>query len=163
MKIYQSWVYLTRNVVDFTAAGIMATRPDYSLFENNCQNFIRYLIDAISPGSDVWSSVRIVMDRLSIGGEDLRYPIPGGYPQSFHSSESSNSSFATATNSEIHESGLSHSATGSDLEDKETPDALQTLFRSNLLLQYDPELAKQAEQEHQLGLGGFSAVYLVFP
>jgi len=36
-----------------------------------------------------------------------------------------------------------------------------TLFQSNLVLPYDIELAKKAQQAHQLGLGGFSAVYLV--
>ena len=189
-------------MADIKAENITTSRPDYSLFENNCQNFVRFLLDVISPKADIWGSVAVIMNRLSNGGEDVRYPIPGAYPQSLQSTESnsSNSSFIT---SEGQGYPTNEVTTSSDV-DKETPNIEETalfghvgshspvpavaaslssdgqepripppsvdtppvtldpaLFQSDGVLRYDIELAKKAQQAHQLGLGGFSAVYLV--
>jgi hypothetical protein len=188
-------------VVDVKAEKITTSRPDYSLFENNCQNFVRFLLDAICPEADVWSSVESLMNRLSTVGETFNDPLPGAYPQSVQSTESNSSasSFTTPATSESHEYPLNesiateiadiqetelfgHSSSHSSLPavaaslslegqdpsvsspstDDPAPLAVDpALFQSDRVLPYDIDLAKQAQQAHQLGLGGFSAVYLV--
>jgi hypothetical protein len=182
-------------VVDVQAQNITTSRPDYSLFENNCQNFVRFLLDAISPEADVSSSVESLLNRLSTG-ETFNDPLPGAYPRSFQSVESNSSAsgFTTPPSSEIHESIATETA---DIQETEllghsnSPSSVLSvagslssegqeptvsppstddpspfivnlaLFQSDRVLPYNIDLAKKAQQAHQLGLGGFSAVYLV--
>ena len=183
-------------MVDVQAENITTSRPDYSLFENNCQNFVRFLLDAISPEADVSSSVESLLNRLSTG-ETFNNPLPGAYPHSVESAESNSSasSFTTPASSESHESIatetadiqetelLGHSSSPSSVlaiagslssegqeptvsplstDDPSSPFTVDlALFQSDCVLPYNIDLAKKAQQAHQLGLGGFSAVYLV--
>jgi hypothetical protein len=70
------------------AEGITRSRPDYSVFENNCQNFVRFLIEAISPHSNVTDSVITILSRQSTIADDLIVTLPGAYPRSVESDES---------------------------------------------------------------------------
>ena len=182
-------------MVDVKAENITTSRPDYSLFENNCQNFVRFLLDAISPEADVSSSVESLLNRLSTG-ETFNDPLPGAYPHSVQSAESNSSasSLTTPASSESRESIATETADIQDTEllgysnspssvpavagslssegqeptvsppstDEPPPFTVDlALFQSDRVLPYDIDLAKKAQQANQLGLGGFSAVYLV--
>ena len=178
------------------ADHITASRPEYSLFENNCQNFVRFLLDAISPEADVSSLVESLLNRLSTVGETFNDPLPGAYPQFVQSTESNSSasSFTAPATSESHDSIATESADIQETElfghsnstssvlavagslssegqeprvsppstDDQAPPFTADLafFQSDRVLPYDIDLAKKAQQAHQLGLGGFSAVYL---
>ena len=41
-------------------------RPDYKIFTNNCQNFAKYLIEDIFPGSFCPATIENVLGRWSI-------------------------------------------------------------------------------------------------
>jgi hypothetical protein len=64
---------------------ITATRPNYHLFENNCQNFAKFLVEAICTVSVSPETIENVLQRLGNAGivpvpvgESAR--LPGTYP-----------------------------------------------------------------------------------
>src|SRR5271169_6516578 len=76
---------------------IVTSRPDFSLFENNCQNFVRYLIEAVSPDTNIWSLVEATHKQISNGEESIKPSIPGAYPKFIDSDGSSSSTPATVS------------------------------------------------------------------
>ena len=182
---------------------IIKNRPDYGLFENNCQNFVRFLAEAISPDVNVWNSVEFIHKQVSNVEHASLPSLPGAYPKSIDSRHSSSSdvTYTSATTSEGEEgelwnhldtSGTLEKEPGSDLVVEENrcsaeplrlagpsvstepkkvkPSAHEspfevdpTLFHSDRFLRYRIDLAKDADEVHQIGIGGFSVVYLVFP
>jgi len=76
--------------------------------------------------------------------------------------QSSSHSPVPAVAASLSPEGREHSKVSPPFTDSPAPFTLDpTLFQSNRLLPYDIELAKKAKQTHRLGIGGFSAVYLV--
>lgn len=183
---------------------IIKSRPDYGLFENNCQNFVRFLAEAISPDVNVWSSVEFIHKQVSTVQHAILPSLPGAYPKSIDSRELSSDSeseppFTSATTSEGQGGELwSHLDTSSTEEEEpvsnpaveensysaepmglvgpslsterkkvkpsahESPFKIDpTLFHSDRLIEYSINLAKDAKEVHQIGIGGFSVVYLV--
>lgn len=73
------------------AARIITTRPEYHLFTNNCQNFCKYLVEAVCPDSrlcpatirDILSRPFLPIDRRIV---EVSY-LPGHYPATVSSSE----------------------------------------------------------------------------
>lgn len=57
-----------------TALKIIEEKPGYNLFENNCQNFTKYLVDAISPGSFRTEMVKTILDRFIAGDTPAKLP-----------------------------------------------------------------------------------------
>jgi hypothetical protein len=83
------------------AIRITTEHPDYRLFENNCQNFVKYLIGAISPTALVPNTIQSVLDRL-YQFRDTDHRLPGTFPhspQSIGSHYSSPSVYYSALNS----------------------------------------------------------------
>ena len=57
-----------------TALKIIEEKPGYNLFENNCQNFTKYLVDAISPGSFRTEMVKTILDRFIASDTPAKLP-----------------------------------------------------------------------------------------
>jgi hypothetical protein len=76
---------------------IVAERPDYSLFENNCQNFVKFLLEVVCPGGPIPATIQLVLERLhsDISSPRQRLSLPGAYPPSIISTE--RLSFVTAS------------------------------------------------------------------
>jgi ankyrin repeat protein len=77
---------------------IIDERPDYRLFENNCQNFVKFLLEHLCPESPIPDTIQNVLQRLQDisqidPAQDLS--LPGAYPTSNASTESA--SFVTAS------------------------------------------------------------------
>ena len=50
------------------AAGIIAERPTFRLFENNCQNFVRFLLEVLCPGVSIPDTIQEVARYIDYGG-----------------------------------------------------------------------------------------------
>jgi hypothetical protein len=75
---------------------IVLERPDYHLFENNCQNFVKFLLEVICPGSPIPATIENVLARwqdISTSRQGLS--LPGAYPPSITTTE--RLSFVTAS------------------------------------------------------------------
>jgi hypothetical protein len=68
-------------------------RPDYSLFENNCQNFVKYLHQTVCPSASIPATIQNVLERLQTSRQ--RLSLPGAYPASISSTD--RVSFVTAS------------------------------------------------------------------
>jgi hypothetical protein len=69
--------------VSLIAARIVADRPTYWLFENNCQNFVKFLLEALCPGDPIPETIQDILQRLqniSTVAEAHRNVLPGAYP-----------------------------------------------------------------------------------
>ena len=76
----------------------MAEHPDFRLFENNCQNFVKFLLGSLCPGASVPDTVKDISQRLldiTTVAHTYRDLLPGAYPASIASSTST--SYLTAT------------------------------------------------------------------
>lgn len=72
-------------------------RPNYHLFENNCQNFSKFLIEAITPGSVTPETIQNVLERWQTLLPPAKNLFPGTYPLSDKStSTNSSGSYVTA-------------------------------------------------------------------
>lgn len=86
-------------LTDLLATDIIIDQPDYDLFENNCQNFGKYLVEKICPGALGPETIHDFIQRVLF--EDTivsNRVIPGTYPRSNPRSEFSSYSgtFASA-------------------------------------------------------------------
>ena len=78
------------------ALQIINTHPDYRLFENNCQNFAKYLLETICPDASIPQTITEVLQGLqNIRNVTPLTAIPGAYPCSIASAD--NDSFETAS------------------------------------------------------------------
>ena len=86
----------------------MTERPEYKLFENNCQNFVRFLLEALCSDAPVPDTIQMVLARMqdtSHLSSIYQTSLPGTYPssRSFRSSQlttsKSGTSFFTASES----------------------------------------------------------------
>ena len=80
------------------AARIVAERPTFRLFENNCQNFVKFLLEALCPCVPIPDTINDIVQRLqdiSTVARAYNDVLPGAYPASVASSTST--SFVTAT------------------------------------------------------------------
>src|SRR5271170_3368973 len=59
---------------------ITEQRPTYQLFENNCQNFAKYLIEFMCPGCLTPDTIQVVLQRWQDGTVQPSGRIPGAYP-----------------------------------------------------------------------------------
>lgn len=57
-------------------------RPDYRLFENNCQNFAKYLLEVVCPGAARPETIQSVLIRLQTINQNISQRLPGTYPSS---------------------------------------------------------------------------------
>ena len=67
------------------ATEIITRYPDYCLFTNNCQNFVKYLLEALCPDATIPDTIETVLFRLqeiSINLKGTCGILPGTYPQS---------------------------------------------------------------------------------
>jgi len=82
---------------NFSAIQIINEHPDYRLFENNCQNFVKYLLEAICPGVEIPDTIQCISQKLNDVSTVASNPtiLPGAYPVSIISSKCT--SFLTAT------------------------------------------------------------------
>jgi hypothetical protein len=79
------------------AIRIVDTRPDYDVFENNCQNFAKYLLETICPDAPIPQTIADVLQGLQ-NIESLTEhsgTLPGAYPQSILPTD--DDSFVTAS------------------------------------------------------------------
>jgi len=68
------------------------------LFENNCQNFVKYLFESISPEPFPLQTITILLEFLFANHPRHCRGIPGRYPSlTLTSSSSGTTSFRTAT------------------------------------------------------------------
>jgi hypothetical protein len=82
---------------DNLAARIVKEKPDYELLENNCQNFSKYLVDAISPGSFCVETIKDMLDQwLDLAGNPPGR-LPGTYPNSVFTSSTETGTYFTAS------------------------------------------------------------------
>jgi hypothetical protein len=79
------------------ALRIVKDKPDYELFENNCQNFSKYLVDAISPGSFCVDTIKDMLDRWLDPAVIPLGRLPGTYPRSVCSSSTETRTYFTAS------------------------------------------------------------------
>jgi len=91
-----------KNCANQQAVKITKERPDYDLFENNCQNFARYLVEEICPGSFCPATIQNVLVRWRIFSAYSQTQLPRRYPPQALESLQTNSSdsqmsFVTAT------------------------------------------------------------------
>lgn len=86
-------------VLNREALQIIENRPTFRLFEDNCQNFVKYLVNAISPGSFVGETIKATLDRLTTERDEAT-PLPGAYPVSVITDEEEIGTYYTATKSE---------------------------------------------------------------
>lgn len=79
------------------ALRIIEEHPDYGLYENNCQNFVKYLLEFVCPGAVVPATIQNVLQRLQEASlaASKRVSIPGAYPSSRNSTVST--SYVTAS------------------------------------------------------------------
>lgn len=72
------------------AAKIIKEQPDYSFYENNCQKFAKYLVEAICPVSVYPETIHNFLRKwLNSGGHpEARTTLPGTYPTSPTTTES---------------------------------------------------------------------------
>ena len=63
----------------------MKERPNYELFENNCQNFVTFLVDVLCPGAVIPETFQRILERLrdlvTVTTNNIR-SLPGAYPLS---------------------------------------------------------------------------------
>jgi hypothetical protein len=78
------------------AIRIIAERPNYHLFENNCQNFAKYLIEELCPGCLIPETIQSVLAQWQNASLQPRDHIPGTYPASVITLSSENETFITA-------------------------------------------------------------------
>ena len=87
------------------AVSIVNQRPKYSLINNNCQNFAKYLIEAISMVHLDTQTLEDVISSLVDTASSSRVRLPGTYPESsastgtsqeFSTAQSNFSSYETA-------------------------------------------------------------------
>src|SRR5438105_2436997 len=67
---------------------IIKEYPNYELFHNNCQNFVKYLLESLCPEADIPDTIQVVLQRLRdtfIAAADEQRTLPGGYPCSLKS------------------------------------------------------------------------------
>jgi hypothetical protein len=79
---------------------LVKERPDYRLIENNCQNFVAFLLQVVFPNAHIPTTIQIVWDRLrdvSMIASTQDSLLPGAYPSSVTSTE--RVSFVTASKS----------------------------------------------------------------
>jgi ankyrin repeat protein len=71
-------------ITKISAIRIVDERPDYRLFENNCQNFAKYLLERICPGVAIPDTIQMVLERLknAISPDAKTGKLPGTYPRS---------------------------------------------------------------------------------
>jgi hypothetical protein len=62
------------------ARHIIRQRPHYDVVENNCQNFVKFLVEAISPGSFCPKTISDVLEEW-LERVPRRLRIPGAYPR----------------------------------------------------------------------------------
>ena len=79
---------------------ILEEHPDYHVFENNCQNFVKYLLEAVCPSAPIPATIQMVLERfqdMSLTPEKVS--LPGAYPLSIHPSiiSTDRQSFVTAS------------------------------------------------------------------
>jgi|SRR5277367_128354 len=80
------------------AARLIAKRRTFQLFENNSQNFVKFLLEELCPGVPIPDTIKDILQRLedvSTVAEAYGNVLPGGYPTSVTSSACT--SFVTAT------------------------------------------------------------------
>lgn len=80
------------------AARIIAERPTFCLFENNCQNFVKFLLNALCPGVPIRDTIQDILQRLQDiprVANAVNDALPGTYPASRSSGMST--SFKTAS------------------------------------------------------------------
>lgn len=70
--------------------------PNYHLFENNCQNFAKFLIDAITPGSLTPETIQNVLERWQTVPTPYKRSFPGTYPTSHSTQTTDSETFITA-------------------------------------------------------------------
>ena len=79
---------------------IVKERPDYELFENNCQNFARYLVEELSPGSFCPRTIKHVFDDwISLATNTTQRGLPGAYPRTATSRTTESEMYFTARES----------------------------------------------------------------
>jgi len=61
---------------------ITEQRPTYQLFENNCQNFAKYLVEFMCPGCLTPDTIQTVLQRWQDSTVQPGHRIPGAYPVS---------------------------------------------------------------------------------
>src|SRR5271163_2124225 len=64
------------------AMRITKERPTYELFENNCQNFAKYLVELMCPGCLTPDTILTVLQRWQDSTVEPSGRIPGTYPAS---------------------------------------------------------------------------------
>lgn len=86
-------------MADTAAARIIKERPDYSLFENNCQNFAKYLVEAISPASKYPETIHNFLQKWvpPAGHSEASTQLPGTYPSSPTTTEPQSESYYSAS------------------------------------------------------------------
>lgn len=83
------------SIFDSIAQRIVDERPTYRLFENNCQNFVKFLLEILCPDASIPETIQCVLGHLhEIVNTELLFPLPGSYPLSVTST--SGTSFVTA-------------------------------------------------------------------
>lgn len=62
---------------------IVEERPDYHVIENNCQNFVKFLLEIVCPNAPIPDTIQNVLERLQdISTSRQRLSLPGAYPPS---------------------------------------------------------------------------------
>jgi len=83
------------------ALRIVLKHSDYHLFENNCQNFARYLVEKISPGSCCPKTIKDVLEEWTAAAilatdHDSDRQLPGAWPPSTPSTSTESGTYFTA-------------------------------------------------------------------
>lgn len=78
----------------FPALRIIKKHPNYELLNNNCQNFVKYLLEALCPGAPIPDTIQCVLERLQdmFTVTNNTISLPGAYPVSWKTSISLKSS-----------------------------------------------------------------------
>lgn len=84
-------------MIENIALRILRERPDYESFENNCQNFTKYLVESISPGSFSHKTIRQVLDRWQVLADDAREHFPGTYADSVDSEATQTATYSAVS------------------------------------------------------------------
>lgn len=102
---FKCWSFLSLTAI--VALRIVRERPNYELFENNCQNFVTFLLNVLCPGVLIPETIQCVLERL----RDIvtlttnnKTSLPGAYPLS-NISISFNSSVTSSAESWFSASG----------------------------------------------------------
>src|SRR5208282_3024706 len=66
------------------AIYIINRRPNYSLIENNCQNFVKFLLEVVCPKAQIPNTIENILARLQHMREltCAQQRLPGTYPKS---------------------------------------------------------------------------------